>query len=871
MSSDDLRGNHSAIKEPGWAGFEGQDTQQMDMSDVKSGFNTGFSQILIIPTALELIFSTTLIITNWGTGWRHLLLTAEGWSYFALALLELLSHTIPAVRDSVSVFSIVDIVLGASSFLPIFFYTLFVYLFTRGELIDTLPKRFQRIANSLLLVFIPAIIALNEVSSFIGISRRTIISGGREVVAIGFTTPKDQELWTFLTSLTLALLTAFEAINFCFAFYRLIRAFVDQRRIETTSTDQAHLIRGIGWISGGFKLGAVETVIGFAQGGFGGALTRRILRFLARAFLIIGIVKGVDHVDDFDLVTKEMSSGRQQLRRSRLGMLISNPRLSTFRQLSPTATAFRAPPTEKDASRNLPDMEQFVQLKRDVTRTTASGLVRPQQRVTVQFEKGAPTLHMRFSGLEMPSPAVIAESVKARPVSSSWVSIARSSRYAPSTAAPSFAFDAPAVPLPTTYPEFIYDRGQGLAGPSRQSVDEEHQHRRMMSGVSGRSSVYPDSLTAVRELASQFPILPPGVPTPITERSGWDEDLEAQRNPRRRSCDEESVIEFAVPPVANTSSPEVAPMRYAYGGMEYPESPEPVYRYAYDGVVVSSPEEVPIQPHPYAYSPPVRDPDSPRETRHRNMRSDTTLGTTPMTYLSEFSGAASTVSASTPDTDTQNPFEYDYGAPVRSGGTGKLAFTQNGVPQPVYMEDGPRSGGVDHGHERQVSRSSAALLQMTQRGDGGVSEAWTPPEFTPSMLSLEQRSVATTETSSVRHTLKKKRRPSVKGEQEPTPAPSVDTFASSWLHGDLDADADDEYPGLASRVPVAARVKSVGRVRAPRKATPAPVNARHGITRGSVYIQPITVPPATFSSEVQIVQGGSSADSYSSEFGDRRP
>jgi len=113
------------------------------------------AQLLIIPTALELIFSTTLVITNWGTGWRHLLLTAEGWSYFALALLELLSHNIPAVRDSVSVFSIVDIVLGATSFLPIFFYTLFVYLFTRGELIDTLPKRFQRIANVLLVFFHP--------------------------------------------------------------------------------------------------------------------------------------------------------------------------------------------------------------------------------------------------------------------------------------------------------------------------------------------------------------------------------------------------------------------------------------------------------------------------------------------------------------------------------------------------------------------------------------------------------------------------------------------------------------------------------------------------------------------------------------------
>jgi hypothetical protein len=71
------------------------------------------SQLLIIPTAVELLFATSLIYANWGKGRRHLLLTAEGWSYFALALLELLSHNIPAVRDSVSVFSIVDTVLGA--------------------------------------------------------------------------------------------------------------------------------------------------------------------------------------------------------------------------------------------------------------------------------------------------------------------------------------------------------------------------------------------------------------------------------------------------------------------------------------------------------------------------------------------------------------------------------------------------------------------------------------------------------------------------------------------------------------------------------------------------------------------------------------
>ncbi|KAJ7172996.1 hypothetical protein C8R43DRAFT_978153 [Mycena crocata] len=820
-------------------------------------FTTLESQVLIIPTALELLFSTSLIITNRGTGWRHLLLTAEGWSYFALALLELLSHTIPAVRDSVSVFTIVDIVLGATSFLPIFFYTLFVYLFTRGELIDTLPKRFQRIANVLLVFFIPVIVALNELSSFVGISRRTLFVGNREVVAIGFASFNDQQIWTFLTSLTLAMLTAFEAINFCFAFYRLVRAFVDQRRIETTSTDQAHLIRGIGWITGGFKLGAVETVIGFANGGFGGALTRRIIRFLARAFLIIGIVKGVDEVDDFGDISKEMSSGRQQFRRSRLGQMISNPRFSTFRQLTPTATAFHttplALPTSNEKRRDLPDMTEFAQLKRDVTRTAANGLLRPQQRVTVQFERGAPTLHMRFSGLEMPSPAVIAEKVKSRPVSSSWVSVARSSHYAPSTV-PSFAFDPPAVPVPTTYPAFIYDRSQAQPEPS---------HQRGLSQFSTRSSAYPDSLNAVRELAAQFPGLPPAShPTPIAERSeksGWDEDLESQQYARRSSWEGQPPYrptndsayagsirtmdrprtpprQNADPFNPNMSSPEPVPMRYAYGGMEYPESPEePVYRYAYDGPV--SPEHVEVQhvDHPYAYSPPVRDPDSPPVTRHRT-------------------GDAS--SMSTPGTE-EDPFQYDEVPPALKTGMSTRGYSQ-GVPQAVYMGDGPRSGATENFQQR----TSAALLQMTQRGDGGVHEAWTPAEFTPSILSIAP-SGATTPASS-RHTLKKKRRPSMKGEH---PAANVDTFASSWLHADMDGDADDEHSNLAAQVPV--RVKSVGRVRAPRKATPAPMNARHGMTRGSIYIQPITVPPSAYSSEVQIVQGGSSADSYNSEFADR--
>jgi hypothetical protein len=68
--------------------------------------------------------------------------------------------------------------------------------------------------------------------------------------------------------------------------------FVDQRRIETSKSDEAHLLRGVGWVTAGLKLGAIESVIGFVSVGFGSILIRRILRLLGRACLVIGAVKG---------------------------------------------------------------------------------------------------------------------------------------------------------------------------------------------------------------------------------------------------------------------------------------------------------------------------------------------------------------------------------------------------------------------------------------------------------------------------------------------------------------------------------------------------------------------------------------------------
>jgi hypothetical protein len=199
---------------------------------------------------------------------------------------------------------------ASASFLPLLLYTLFLYLFTSGKLIQSLPQRYRRITKYLIIIFIPAIVTLNEIGSFVGISHRKcspsqlfpnnsptvffsypgVISGS--ILIIGFRSQGAQVLWTFFSSLTIALLTIYQAINFVLTFYQLIRVFVDQSRIEASQSDEAHLFQGIGWIAVGIKLGAIESVIAFAPSGFGGALTRRALRFLGRACLTIGVVKG---------------------------------------------------------------------------------------------------------------------------------------------------------------------------------------------------------------------------------------------------------------------------------------------------------------------------------------------------------------------------------------------------------------------------------------------------------------------------------------------------------------------------------------------------------------------------------------------------
>ena len=156
------------------------------------------------------------------------------------------------------------------------------------------------------------------------------VDGTPLVLGVGFTNSTTE---MFLSSVTLVLLTAFQACNFCIAFYRLMKALSHQRSLESSQTEkemEAHLFRGLGWIVAGTKLGAIETVIGFASGGFGIVFTRRVLRLLGRGCLIIGMVKGVDTVEDFKLYSPGES---QRRRKSTLRAMIQNPRFSTFRHV----------------------------------------------------------------------------------------------------------------------------------------------------------------------------------------------------------------------------------------------------------------------------------------------------------------------------------------------------------------------------------------------------------------------------------------------------------------------------------------------------------------------------------------------------------
>ena len=120
----------------------------------------------------------------------------------------------------------------------------------------------------------------------------TSLSLAGPILAIGFRFSKNQTLWIFFSFFSLALLTLYQVVHFALIFYQVIRVFVDQRRIEMSQSDEAHFFQGLGWVAVGLKLGVIESIIGFVPAGFESAILRRVLRFLGRACLIVGVIKG---------------------------------------------------------------------------------------------------------------------------------------------------------------------------------------------------------------------------------------------------------------------------------------------------------------------------------------------------------------------------------------------------------------------------------------------------------------------------------------------------------------------------------------------------------------------------------------------------
>ncbi|TFY73095.1 hypothetical protein EWM64_g10917 [Hericium alpestre] len=144
------------------------------------------------------------------------------------------------------------------------------------------------------LALIPVLLITNEFASFVGITYQIVRSPlGPPVLAIGLD-DNSQNIRTFLNSLGLVLLTIYQAATFFIVLLRLTKAVLAQRNIEmhVRQNEETHLFRGTGWIAIGVKLGFAETVVGFASGSFGLFFTRRLLRMLSRACLVIGVVRG---------------------------------------------------------------------------------------------------------------------------------------------------------------------------------------------------------------------------------------------------------------------------------------------------------------------------------------------------------------------------------------------------------------------------------------------------------------------------------------------------------------------------------------------------------------------------------------------------
>jgi hypothetical protein len=281
-------------------------------------------QALAIAPVIELFFCVFYIYMTWKSSRAHLLLAADGVLYFILALVDLLSHVIPAARNSVTTSRMAELFLGSVSFVPMLSYTSYLLWLSRRDFIPYLPRRLQPAAKYFFTGFIPVLVVSDFVAS-LGISIQNL-SFPQAPLMIDFTN-KSESLWLSLGQLSLALYSNYQCLTAFLALYRLFAALSDQRRIDITDTDERHFFNGTGWIAFGIKVGAVETIVGFAGGGFAVPLSRRILRLMGRVCIIIGSLKGMDENENFEFLNKELVLWRRGKPLSTSHSLIANRRM----------------------------------------------------------------------------------------------------------------------------------------------------------------------------------------------------------------------------------------------------------------------------------------------------------------------------------------------------------------------------------------------------------------------------------------------------------------------------------------------------------------------------------------------------------------
>lgn len=245
----------------------------------------------------------------------------------------------------------------------------------------------------------------------------------------------------------------------------------------------------------------------------------------------------MDKREDFRHLDDELRGQTREKgwRRSGLKLLISNPRNSTFRRLSTSQAAFndnaRAPTVA--ANRSNATIASFNNLNKSATgyQTAnyswsndypgAQAVNSRAQRVTVHYANGqAPTLEMRFSALDMPSPAVLAEAVKSRP-QSEWLTAntRATARLSLTNAFKREVSDSSqhsiSRPTPTRS-----QTTQGLTSADRQRYKRNNSFVRHESVMSAES-LASDSLEVVRDLAGRFP----GLPSRVTGKSPSGESV----------------------------------------------------------------------------------------------------------------------------------------------------------------------------------------------------------------------------------------------------------------------------------------------------------------------------------------------------------